>query len=90
MTRPPSTPCLLLNSLLTSSPTSSLASQCEELWVAEPGKVSVYKGEFEQYRRQQLKLTKKLGLLPPAAGQKVEPEEEAAAGSEATSRPRFE
>ena len=40
-----------------------VSSICEELWVAEPGKVSIFKGEFETYRKQQLKLTKKMGLL---------------------------
>lgn len=41
-----------------------VTSICEELWVAQPGKVSIFKGEFAEYRRQQLKLTKK-GVLPP-------------------------
>ena len=41
-----------------------VSSICEELWVAEPGRVTQFKGEFAEYRRQQLKLTKK-GLLPP-------------------------
>ena len=42
-----------------------VASICEELWVASPGKVGIFKqGDFAEYRRQQLKLTKK-GVLPP-------------------------
>ena len=41
-----------------------VASICEELWVASPGKVSLFKESFHEYRRQQLKLTKR-GVLPP-------------------------
>jgi len=51
-----------------------VASICEELWVAEPGKVSVFKGSgsggavspFAEYRQQQLKMTKR-GMLPRMA-----------------------
>ena len=39
-------------------------SICEELWVASPGRVSIFKDSFEEYRRRQLKLTKR-GVLPP-------------------------
>jgi len=39
-------------------------SICEELWVASPGKVQIYKDSFAAYRRQQLKMTKR-GVLPP-------------------------
>ena len=41
-----------------------VSSICGELWVAEPGKVSIFKDSFAEYRRQQLKLTKR-GVLPP-------------------------
>jgi len=50
-----------------------VSSICEELWVAEPGKVSIFKQTrgfgtpFEEYRRQQLKLASKgLGMQPMA------------------------
>ena len=39
-------------------------SICEELWVASPGRVTIFKDSFEEYRRRQLKLTKR-GVLPP-------------------------
>ena len=34
-----------------------VSSICEELWVASPGGVRVFKDTFAEYRRQQLKLT---------------------------------
>jgi len=41
-----------------------VSSICEELWVAEPGRVYVYKAPFAEYRKQQLALAKKHGLQP--------------------------
>ena len=34
-------------------------SICEELWVASPGKVDIFKAPFAEYRKQQLKLLEK-------------------------------
>ena len=62
-----------------------VASICEELWVAEPGRVRIFKGEFAEYRRQQLKLTKH-GMLPPkmpAAVDVTDAQEEGAAAKAA-------
>ena len=41
-----------------------VASICEELWVASPGRVAVFKDSFAEYRRKQLAQTKR-GVLPP-------------------------
>jgi len=77
-------------------------SICEELWVAEPGKVSIFKETrgngtpFEEYRRQQLKLTKKgLGMMPavkPAAGAKADDDDDddegKGAGADGAAKPK--
>ena len=41
-----------------------VSSICEELWVAEPGRVTIFKAPFAEYRKQQLALAKKHGLQP--------------------------
>uniref|UniRef100_A0A7S3AUG8 ABC transporter domain-containing protein n=1 Tax=Haptolina ericina TaxID=156174 RepID=A0A7S3AUG8_9EUKA len=41
-----------------------VSSICEELWVAEPGRVSIFRGPFADYRKQQLALAKRQGLQP--------------------------
>ena len=41
-----------------------VSSICEELWVAEPGKVTLYRSPFEEYRKRQLALARKNGLQP--------------------------
>jgi len=82
-----------------------VTSICEELWVAEPGRVRLLRSPhpesetaFDEYRRQQLRLAKRQGLLPQAAGARLEEEEreeeerearerEAAA---ANAKPKFE
>jgi hypothetical protein len=63
---------------------------CSELWVAEPGKVGIFREPFEEYRRRQLKLTKK-GMLPPQmrpqAAKDVSDPDAAAAAKPAPKKP---
>ena len=62
-----------------------VASICEELWVASPGRVEIFKqGDFAEYRRQQLKLTKR-GVLPPMRALKALDVSDAADGEAAAS-----
>ena len=51
--------------------------------MAEPGAVKILRSPrpesetaFDEYRRQQLRLAKRQGLLPPAAASKLAPQEE--------------
>ena len=62
-----------------------VSSICEELWVASPGRVAIFKGEFAEYRRQQLKLTRK-GLLPPKMRAAVDVTDDAEAEEEAAAK----
>ena len=48
-----------------------VTSICEELWVAEPGKVSIYRDSFESYRKKQLPATKKAAASAKPGARRV-------------------